>query len=154
MRKTVILSATLLAATIHPALSQDGEGNSMQAMKSGDQFVLPEKCEQAAGDVDMSQMMSAMEQMMSAEGRSEASKANMRAMMQMHEPMMKAMTIEDADVAFNCGMIVHHQGGIAMSEIELEMGEDEKSHEMAKKMAGSQKKDIEQMTAWVDEHVE
>ena len=83
-------------------------------------------------------------------GMDEAQKANHEAMMQMHGPMMKAAMIKDPDLAFNCGMIVHHQGAIAMSEVELKMGKDEASKKMAQMIIDAQKKEIEEMTARVE----
>ncbi len=58
--------------------------------------------------------------------------------------------IKDPDLAFNCGMIAHHQGAIAMSEVELKTGKDEKSKEMARMIIDAQKKEIEEMTARVE----
>ncbi len=58
--------------------------------------------------------------------------------------------IKDPDLAFNCGMIAHHQGAIAMSEVELKLGKDEKSKEMAQMIIDAQRKEIEEMTARVE----
>jgi len=98
----------------------------------------------------MSKMMGGMEGMMSGGQMDEVQKGNMDAMMKTQGPMMKTMSINDPDLAFNCGMIVHHQGAIAMSEVELKMGKDEASKKMAQMIIDAQKKEIEEMTARVE----
>ena len=40
------------------------------------------------------------------------------AIIRIHNPMMAAAKIADPDLAFNCGMLVHHQGAIDMARIE------------------------------------
>lgn len=138
------VAATLLAA---PAYAQEAGGMSMGKV------TLPAACEAAAGEMgkmDMSQMMSGMQSM--SVSMDEVQKANMDAMMKMHDPMMRAMMIKDADLAFNCGMIAHHQGAIAMAEVELKLGKDEESREMAQMIIEAQKQEIAEMTAWVEKH--
>ena len=99
--------------------------------------------------MDMSHMNSAMQGMMA--DMDDVQKASMEAMMQMHDPMMRAMLIKDPDLAFNCGMIAHHHGAIAMAEVELRMGKDEESRKLAQTIIDAQKKEIEEMTAWIEE---
>ncbi|BDA83592.1 hypothetical protein Sa4125_11340 [Aureimonas sp. SA4125] len=149
MNKTLIIAA-MLATLPLAAQAQDGHaGHSMSgAGMSHGQAELPAACNAAAGDMDMSQMMAGMQGMMS--GMDDVQKANHDAMMAMHGPMMKASMIKDPDLAFNCGMIAHHQGAITMSEIELKMGKDEESKKMAQMIIDAQKKEIEEMTARVE----
>ena len=146
MRTITILSAVLLAAAVPPASAQDQHGMAA----SSEQVTLPAACEAAAGSMDMSKMMGGMQNMMSGGQMNEAQKGNMDAMMQTQGPMMKTMSISDPDLAFNCGMIVHHQGAIAMAEVELKLGQDEKSKQMAQKIIDDQKREIEEMTARVE----
>ncbi|MBS3651594.1 DUF305 domain-containing protein [Pseudaminobacter sp. 19-2017] len=150
MKKFVFLS-TLSLLLSPPAFAQDSSSHSDHSA-SGEQGTLPAACEEAAqgGHMDMSQMMSGMQQMM--DNMDEVQKANMQAMMKMDGPMMRAMLIKDPDLAFNCGMIAHHQGAIAMAEVELKMGKDEKSRHMAQMIIEAQKKEIAEMTAWVEKH--
>jgi uncharacterized protein (DUF305 family) len=75
---------------------------------------------------------------------------NMAAMSAMDGPMMRAAMIVDADLAFNCGMIAHHLGAIAMSKVELEHGKDPKSRALAEAIIAAQEKEIAEMTAWVE----
>jgi uncharacterized protein (DUF305 family) len=139
MRK--ILIAAAIAA--FPLTAHVQEGHSMP----GD-MTLPKACEAAAGSMDMSKMTGGKNTSMS--GMDEAQTANHRAMMQMHGPMMKAAMIKDPDLAFNCGMIAHHQGAIAMSEVELKMGKDEQSKKMAQMIIDAQKQEIVELTARVE----
>jgi uncharacterized protein (DUF305 family) len=66
----------------------------------------------------------------------------------MHEGMM----MEDADVAFACGMIAHHQGAIDMAEVLLEHGEDPQMRALAEEIIAAQVGEIEQMTTWLAEN--
>ena len=148
MRKITILSAALLAAAVSHASAQGQHGMA----SSSEQVTLPAACEAAAGSMDMSKMMGGMEGMMSGGQMDEVQKGNMDAMMKTQGPMMKTMSINDPDLAFNCGMIVHHQGAIAMAEVELKLGKDAKSKQMAQMIIDAQKKEIGEMTAWVEKH--
>lgn len=141
MNKIVAIAA-LSFLLMPPALAQEDE-----------KVDLPAACQDAAtrgGKMDMSQMDTMMQGMMA--DMDEVQKANMRSMMKMHDPMMRAVMIKDPDLAFNCGMIAHHQGAIAMAEVELEMGKDDESKKMAQAIIDAQKKEIAEMTAWVEEH--
>jgi len=79
---------------------------------------------------------------------------NMRRMMismpAMHEGMMK----DDADVAFACGMIAHHQGAIDMAQVLLEYGDDPQMIELGGKIIAAQVGEIEEMIAWLAENAE
>ena len=147
MKTAYLFAAFALAPTLSFAQDQAQNGMAM----SQEQVTLPKACEDAAGPVDMSKMMSDMEGMMSGGSMGEVEKANMGAMMKMHGPMMRAAMIKDADLAFNCGMIAHHQGAIAMSEVELKLGKDEESKKMAQEIIAAQEKEIAEMTAWVED---
>ena len=119
-----VLGATLPAAS---ALAQD---------QTASETKLPEACQQAgqmpANMGDMHGMMQQMHQNMGGQ-MSEAGKAYMQAMMEMHPPMMQGAMAQDPDVAFNCSMIAHHQGAIAMARIELQYGKDDEAKKMAQK---------------------
>ena len=58
----------------------------------------------------------------------------------------------DAARMFLEQMIAHHQGAIAMAEVELKYGDDEQSKAMAQKIIDAQGPEIEEMTAWVEEN--
>ena len=77
---------------------------------------------------------------------------NMRRMMVTMPAMHDGMMNEDADVAFACGMIAHHQGAIDMAEVLLEHGEDEQMRSLAQEIIDAQVGEIEQMTTWLAEN--
>lgn len=81
-------------------------------------------------------------------------KENMRRMMVTMPAMHDGMMNEDADVAFACGMIAHHQGAIDMAEVLLEHGEDEQMRVLAQEIIDAQVGEIEQMTTWLAENAD
>lgn len=146
MNKIIAFSAlSLLLAS--PALAQES-GQSGHAT-SGGQAPLPAACREAASK-NIPQPTGLADDAMA--NMDDVQKANMKAMMRMNGPMMRAMTIKDPDLAFNCGMIPHHQGAIAMAEVELKMGKDKESRKLARRIIEAQKKEIAAMTAWVKQH--
>ena len=148
MKVIIVLSALSLLLS-WPALAQDSRQSSHSA--SGEQGILPAACEEAAtGDRSKDVSQPGMQNMMGK--MDDVQKANRTAMMRMNGPMMRAMTIKDPDLAFNCGMIPHHQGAIAMAEVELKMGKDDASKRLARTIIEAQKKEIAAMTAWVKLH--
>ena len=142
----IIQSLTAVAAfalsLAGPASAQDStQGHDMAAME------LPKACQTAAPpDMgDMAGMQSAMETMGGHQ------QAFMQGMMQTHDPMMQGMMAEDPDVAFACSMIPHHQGAISMAEVELQYGDDEPMKQMAQMIIDAQKKEIAELTQWIEE---
>ena len=153
MRKlqSAVALAVLLAAS--PALAQGTGAEQPGAMTA--ESILPQGCLDAMHGSGMSGMtqgtdMSAMPGSMG--GMNEAQRASMQAMMATTAPMMATHTIDDPDLAFYCGMIVHHTGAIAMSEIELRYGRNEETKAMAQDIIDAQRKEIEEMTAWIEEN--
>jgi len=73
-----------------------------------------------------------------------------------HKNMMQSMEgmklTGDADKDFAMMMIPHHQGAIAMAEIELKYGKDPGLRKMAEEMIAAQKKEIEELKKWQTEH--
>ena len=155
MRKIVILAAALATAPLGVALAQESGAaagaHAGHAMASDAAATMPAACDAAAPDMEMP---AAMDGMGGGENQSPVQMGNMAAMEAMHGPMMRAASIEDADLAFNCGMIAHHHGAIAMAEVELEHGTDEESRALAEKIIADQQREIEQMTAWIEAHAE
>ena len=109
---------------------------------------LPEACQSGAQMPEMQDMASMQAAM---EGMGEATKAFMEGMMATHDPMMGGMMAEDPDVAFACAMIPHHQGAINMAEVELQFGDDNQMRQMAKMIIDAQKKEIAELTQWIEE---
>jgi uncharacterized protein (DUF305 family) len=156
------LMAALLAAPAVLAQENGMQDHSGHAAKAEghaghmtDLSILPQGCQDAIQQSGMQGMMHGMNMsgmMGRMEGMDEAQKASMQAMMEMNGPMMATHTIKDPDLAFHCGMIAHHTGAIAMAEVELKYGDDEKSKAMAQKIIDAQGPEIDEMTAWVEEH--
>lgn len=158
--KTILAAAIAATAFSAPALAQDAE------------FQLPEQCTTAAaaGGMDHSAMghggmqddqpggmdsgMMGMMGMggMDLESMPEHVQENMRRMMISMPAMHEGMMNEDADVAFACGMIAHHQGAIDMAQVLLEHGDDPEMIELAGEIIAAQVGEIEQMTTWLAEN--
>lgn len=158
--QTMIMAAVAALGLSSPVLAQDAA------------FQLPEQCatssgstEMAAGkmhgsstedgkqpgmDSDMTGMMGMGQ--MDMEAMPEHVRENMRRMMVSMPAMHQGMMQEDADVAFACAMIAHHQGAIDMSEVLLKYGKDEETRALAEGIIAAQAEEIGQMTAWLAEH--
>lgn len=108
MNKCILLATPLILSVLVT-------GASAQEASDAD-FKLPEACQQAAEmGGKMPDMGSMMQMMQNMEQMSDATKGYMKAMAAMHPPMMQGALAQDPDVAFNCSMIAHHQGAIAMA---------------------------------------
>lgn len=159
MSSVKILIAAAIAATslTAPVFAQDAE------------FQMPEQCAMAATASDMpaesmdgSKMggdaqSDGMGAMMGMGGVDLATmpehvQENMRRMMVTMPAMHDGMMNEDADVAFACGMIAHHQGAIDMAQVLLEHGEDAEMIELAGEIIAAQVGEIEEMTTWLAEN--
>ncbi|PKA43891.1 DUF305 domain-containing protein (plasmid) [Rhizobium sullae] len=120
---------------------------------SAQEMAYPEKCKTEG--MDMSKMGMSMGgdtktgDMPKGE-MTDYQKASMDGMKSMHMNMMQGMMKKDADVSFVCGMIAHHMGAISMSEVELKYGDNKEAKAMARKVIDAQKKEIAQMTKWVN----
>ncbi len=151
----ILVAAIAATAFSAPALAQDAA------------FQLPEQCSASSttGGMDHSSMGhgsqsggmgSGMMDMMGMGGVNldampEHVQENMRRMMITMPAMHEAMMSEDADVAFACGMIAHHQGAIDMAQVLLEHGDDEQMIELAGEIIAAQVGEIDRMTAWLAE---
>ncbi len=122
---------TLLAATSSAAFSQENP--------------LPQQCRQ-----DGAGQMAGMDTpKMDASGMDEAHQAYMASMTTMEPAMMEGIKAKDADVAFICGMIAHHQGAIDMAEAELKYGDNADAKKKAQVVIDAQKKEIKDYTKWL-----
>ncbi len=77
---------------------------------------------------------------------------NMRRMMISMPAMHDGMMNEDADVAFACGMIAHHQGAIDMAQVLIEHGQDPQMLALAEEIIAAQVAEMEQMSTWLAEN--
>jgi uncharacterized protein (DUF305 family) len=124
----------------------------------------PKECvnvAQAGGHMQNMQQM--MDQMQSQMGNmhgmmggelNEAQKGLQEAMMKMHGPMMQGAMIKDADVAWICAMLPHHQGAIDMARAGLKGSDNAESRKLAEETIQSQEKEIAKLTAWVEKHAQ
>ena len=77
---------------------------------------------------------------------------NMRRMNITMPAMQQGMMQPDADVAFACGMIAHHQGAIDMAQVLMDHGDDPDMIALAGKIIAAQTDEIEEMTTWLAEN--
>ena len=55
----------------------------------------------------------------------------------------------DPDVAFMQGMLAHHKGAVAMSEVALKYAKDAKARDLANRVIAAQKAEIAEMETWL-----
>jgi uncharacterized protein (DUF305 family) len=150
-----VLLAAALTALLVPAAGQRAQAQDSPASE------LPEACRAAAqaGGHGKAMQGSGMHGGMAQEmrgmmaGMSEAQKGMMEAMMGMSQPMMTGMMAGDADVAWACAMIPHHQGAVDMSRAMLRNGGDNaEARRMAERTISEQEREIAELKRWVEEH--
>jgi uncharacterized protein (DUF305 family) len=82
----------------------------------------------------------------------EAHKELAAGMAKMRADMTAGMQVTDIDIAFNCGMIPHHQGAIFTARIELKYGKDPENRKLAREIIAEQEQQISGMSAWLQKH--
>jgi uncharacterized protein (DUF305 family) len=73
-------------------------------------------------------------------------------MAKMRTDMAIGMQAADPDIAFNCGMIPHHQGAILMARVEHKYGKDPENRKLAGQIIKEQEKEVAGMLAWLQKH--
>lgn len=75
-----------------------------------------------------------------------------QSMQAMNEDMMSGIQHSDPDMAFAKGMLPHHQGAVAMAEVQLKYGKDNAMRKLAEDIIQAQKSEIDLMQKWITEH--
>ena len=65
---------------------------------------------------------------------------------------MMAADDADPDRAFAMKMIEHHRGGITMSQVVMQHGDDAEIKRMAQKTMEMQQKEIGELQSWLSRH--
>lgn len=73
----------------------------------------------------------------------------LKGMSEMHRDMHLGMMLMDADGAFAAGMIPHHQGAVAMAQVELKYGKDPDMRKLAQQIIDAQGPEIDRMKKWL-----
>lgn len=107
----------------------------------------------AAPDTDHSAHKSETPAATASATASAALNESQRAYEAVNVEMHKGMAAIDADpdVAFMEGMIAHHKGAVAMSEVALKYGKDAKVRDLANRIIKAQAGEIAEMEAWLKE---
>lgn len=146
--KPVFVTALAAFAFSAPAWAQDAS------------FQLPEQCtnmsarsemdHSAMGHGDQASDMGS--EIAGFDAMPEHVQENMRRMATTMPAMEDGMMREDADVAFACAMIAHHQAAIDMAQVLLEYGDDPQMIELAGEIIAAQVGEIDEMTTWLVEN--
>ncbi|WP_342640959.1 DUF305 domain-containing protein [Rhodoligotrophos ferricapiens] len=158
MVATLVMMTAVLSSA--PAGAQENDTAKATAVE------LPAACKsasRASNQPDMMQKMQDMHTRMSQIMESDMHQDMMsqlndtqkglhEAMMRMNKPMMSGMMAKDADVAWICAMIPHHQGAIDMARAGLLGADNEESRRMAEETIATQEREIAKLVAWVEQH--
>lgn len=74
----------------------------------------------------------------------------MASMKVMDDRMMSGMMLSDPDNAFILSMIPHHEGAVAMANIQLKYGQDATARAFAQRIIIEQEQEIAEMRRWLD----
>jgi len=113
---------------------------------------LPKGCEAAAQSAERMKMPEKQQTAMPMGEMTATQQGLHQAMKNMEPAMMKGVMAKDADVAWICAMIPHHQGAIDMARAGLKGADNPESKRMAEETIKMQEKEIAKLVAWVDKH--
>lgn len=164
--RILVVLGTVASLAASGAIAQQNQGGST-AGQMQQTAELPEACRtavQAGAQGDMMQKMQGMHASMSQSMQSdmqgmmgqmtETQKGLHEAMMKMNGPMMMGMMAKDADVAWVCPMIPHHQGAIDMARAGLKGADNEESKKLAEETIQSNEREIRKLVAWVEKNAQ
>ncbi|MFC4171568.1 DUF305 domain-containing protein [Microvirga sp. GCM10011540] len=163
----LLVLSTVASLAASGAIAQQNQAGSSSSQSQQTEIQLPEACRTAAqasvqGDTmkKMQDMQASMSQTMQSgmQGMmgqmNETQKGLHEAMMKMNSPMMTGMMAKDADVAWVCAMIPHHQGAIAMARAGLKGADNAESKQLAEKTIMENEKGMKELVAWVEKHAQ
>lgn len=145
--------ALLLTAAVTTAVAGAPASVAQTTQQSSND--IPKACQdaaQASGEMQpmekmQSQMKGMMQSSMQGMQMTETQKGLHQAMMNMNGPMMQGMMAKDADVAWICSMIPHHQGAIAMAGAGLLGADNAESKKLAEETIQSNEKELKKLIA-------
>ena len=161
--RIVLILSTVASMVASGAIAQQSQSSSSSGQSQQTEFQLPEACRtaaQASAQGDMMQQMQGMHGNMSQSMQgmmgqmNDAQKGLHEAMMKMNGPMMMGMMAKDADVAWACAMIPHHQGAIAMARAGLKGADNAEAKQLAEKNIMENEKSMKELVAWVEKHAQ
>lgn len=129
----VIGGVSVRVAEAVPALAQTGSPT-------------PAASQASAQPMPMASLMMGPQMMhMMPAPKSNADRAYMGAMMQMHGGMMRVTMTGNPDHDFLVMMIPHHQAAVAMAQTELQYGHDSRARALAARIISAQQAEIRKM---------
>lgn len=137
-----------------PATSADPLPQACQSADSaGDRDgAMAKRMQEMQGSDTAARMHGEMSAMMDRMG--ETHRGLMQAMQRVQPAMMQGMMAPDADVAWICAMIPHHQGAIDMAKAGLLQADNAESRRMAQETIRKQEEEIAKLTAWVERNAQ
>lgn len=164
--KLVALGAALALGLPAPAEAQSGPAQTQSQAQEQSGTLLTQGCRnaaQAGGQGPMQGMMGAMHGMMgqmegmTGQGHAgmqgqmtQTQRALLQAMMRQMPAAMQGIMARDADVAWICAMIPHHQAAIDMARAALQDADNDESRRLAEETIRSQEQEIAKLKAWVE----
>ncbi|WP_246742531.1 DUF305 domain-containing protein [Microvirga splendida] len=165
--RMILILGTVASVVASAALAQQSQSSTTSGQSQQTEIQLPEACRTAAQASTLGDTMKKMQDMQASMSQSmqsgmqgmmgqmnETQKGLHEAMMKMNNPMMTGMMAKDADVAWICSMIPHHQGAIAMARAGLKGADNAESKQLAEKNIMENEKSMKELVAWVEKHAQ
>ena len=133
-------------------------GASAQTAGAGSAYALPKVCQTGAsgmmGHLNSGSGETSQGGMQQMNSMSETQKALHQAMMKMQPAMMEGTMAKDADLAWICAMIPHHQGAIDMARAGLKGADNAESRRLAEETIKSNEQDKAKLIDWIEKYAE
>ena len=144
----VLTLSSLSAASAQNAADQTGIGlpGACQEVDVSSAHAQPTQRIELEIDELMHSALQAMGEM------NETQKRLHQAMTDMHGPMMQGMMAKDADMAWICSMIPHHQGAIAIARAGLRGAGNPGSRKLAEEIIRGNQHALAMLIAWAEKH--